>query len=175
MFRSSNDEKHDAEANTNSTSETEVSVTVDKDADQDKDADEKTSGALEPDNDSGDESTPDKPVEPSSGSSTSDTLPRPPAPPASTPTTVPALPSGPQVTSLTASPVNCPDTVTLTWQSENATGVEISIAYPGGLYDSGPANGSMEVPGPCGGDSQTYYVVAVAGNGDRQTRTLTLP
>jgi hypothetical protein len=66
--------------------------------------------------------------------------------------------------------------VALTWTSARATSVEIAIDNPGGVYQDGlPPNGSLEVPAPCGGDTQTYYVTAIDDIGDRSTQTLTLP
>ena len=73
--------------------------------------------------------------------------------------------------------MSCPDPVTLTWESEGATEVEIAIDNPDGVYEAGlPANGSLGVPAPCNGDTQTYYVTAIDDSGGRSSaETLTLP
>lgn len=89
----------------------------------------------------------------------------------SPPTTTAA--TGPRVTQASITAINCPNPVVLTWSTVNATRVEIAIDSPGGVFDSGPANGSMEVPAPCGDDTQTYYVTAIDALNDRSTRVLT--
>jgi hypothetical protein len=97
------------------------------------------------------------------------------APPTTTtaPATTTTAPStAPSVTSIDASEFTCPGDLTLSWTTTNATSVEVAIDNPGGVFDTGPANGSMSVPAPCGGDSQTYFVTAIAGNGDRITQQL---
>ncbi|QGG94932.1 hypothetical protein [Actinomarinicola tropica] len=78
------------------------------------------------------------------------------------------------VTSIEASEFTCPGSLTLSWTTQGAVSVEVAIDTPGGVYDTGPPEGSMEVPAPCGGDAQTYYVTALATNGDRSTQELTL-
>jgi hypothetical protein len=78
------------------------------------------------------------------------------------------------VDSLEASAVDCPNPLTLTWTTTNAESVDVAIEDPDGIYASGPANGSMEVPAPCDGDSQTYYVTAIGEDGATDTQELTL-
>lgn len=90
-------------------------------------------------------------------------------------TSTTAAPAAPSIDSLTASEVACPDPLTLSWTSTNAVSVEVAIDNPGGVFDTGPPNGSMEVPAPCGADTQTYYVTAISSSGDRSTETLVLP
>jgi hypothetical protein len=79
------------------------------------------------------------------------------------------------VESITASDFTCPSQLTLSWATSNATSVEVAIDHPGGLYDTGPANGSLQVPAPCAGDTQTYYVTAIDSDGRRSTKNLTVP
>ena len=89
------------------------------------------------------------------------------------PTTTPPS-TAPRVVSIDTSEFTCPDPLTLSWTTENAVSVEIAIDNPGGQFDTGPPNGSLEVPAPCDGDTQTYYVTAIAANGDRITQDLQL-
>lgn len=89
-------------------------------------------------------------------------------------TTTTAANTAPAVTSIEASEFTCPGDLTLSWTTVNATSVEISIDNPGGVFATGPANGSMEVPAPCDGDTQTYFVTAIAANGDRLTQELVI-
>ena len=83
-------------------------------------------------------------------------------------------PAGPSIDSLEASELSCPDPLTLTWTSTGATSVEVAIDTPTGVYDTGPPDGSMEVPAPCDGDTQTYYVTAINDLGERSTEVLEL-
>jgi len=92
-----------------------------------------------------------------------------------TASTTTAATAAPRVDSLTASDYTCPDPLTLAWTSTNAASVEVAIDNPGGVYDTGPPDGSMLVPSPCGGDTQTYYVTAISSSGERSTKTLVLP
>ena len=67
-----------------------------------------------------------------------------------------------------------PATVTVSWTTKNATSVSIAIDSPTGTYQSGlPANGSMELPAPCTGDTQTYYVIAHGTGGATATKSAT--
>jgi hypothetical protein len=95
--------------------------------------------------------------------------------PSSTTTTSTTVAAAPSIDSLTASPIACPDPLTLTWTSTNAVSVEVAIDNPGGVFDTGPPSGSMQVPAPCGTDTQTYYVTAIGSGGERSTETLVLP
>lgn len=96
---------------------------------------------------------------------------------ATTETTATTAPTStdPTVDSIEASDISCPDPITLSWTTSNAESVEVSIDDPNGLYDTGPANGSMEVPAPCGADTQTYYVTAIGSGGTTATDEITLP
>jgi hypothetical protein len=50
----------------------------------------------------------------------------------------------------------------------------VAIDSPGGIYDSGlPANGSLTLSAPCGGESNTYYVIAVGSGGQQATGSAT--
>lgn len=89
-------------------------------------------------------------------------------------TTTTAASTVPRVLSLETSEFTCPGDLTLSWTTENAVRVEIAIDNPGGVFTEGPPNGSTSVPAPCDGDTQTYYVTAIAANGDRNTQELTL-
>ena len=56
--------------------------------------------------------------------------------------------------------------LTLSWATTGAASVIVSIDSPDGTWMDGlPADGSTVVPAPCGGDTNTYYVTAVAPNG----------
>lgn len=105
---------------------------------------------------------------------TSTTAPPPTTTTAPAPTTTAAPSTAPAVTSIQASDISCPDPITLSWTTTNAVSVEVAIDYVGGVFDTGPPNGSMTVPAPCGGTTQTYFVTAIASNGDRITDQLEL-
>lgn len=85
-------------------------------------------------------------------------------------TTTPPL----AVTSIEASEFTCPGTLVLTWTTEGATSVEVAIDAADAVDQTGPANGTTELPAPCDGDSWTYHVTAVAADGDRTTQELRL-
>jgi hypothetical protein len=81
------------------------------------------------------------------------------------------------VTTLTASPADCDGSgqTTLTWATSGAVSVEVSIDNENGTFQSGlPANGSGEFPGACFGDTQIYFVKAIAANGTSATRSITV-
>lgn len=64
--------------------------------------------------------------------------------------------------------------LTLSWTSTNATRVSVGIDSPSGTYaDNLPANGSLVVPAPCQGDTQTYYITAYGPNGSNDTASTT--
>lgn len=98
-------------------------------------------------------------------------------PPTTPPTTAPE--PQPAVTSVTApADFACSagpyytgsNTLTLEWTTTNAVSVSVAIDSPTGIYQSNlPANGSLELSGPCGGDTNTYYVIAVAADGTTAT------
>ena len=49
-----------------------------------------------------------------------------------------------------------------------------AYTYEALTYQSGlPANGSMELPAPCTGDTQTYYVIAHGTGGATATKSAT--
>ncbi len=64
--------------------------------------------------------------------------------------------------------------LTISWTSTNATKVTLGIDSPSGVYaDDLPASGSLVVPAPCAGDTQTYYITAYGPNGSKDTMSVT--
>jgi hypothetical protein len=86
----------------------------------------------------------------------------------------------PAVTSVTIpATVNCPTksarTLTISWVTKGATKVAIAIDNPAGYYDQDlPPSGHLDVPFPCDGDPQTYFVVAENGVGGRAVTSRTV-
>jgi hypothetical protein len=96
------------------------------------------------------------------------------SPPATQPT--PTTASGPRVDSVSASPADCDGSgqTTLTWATTGAVSVEVSIDNENGTFQDGlPPDGSGEFPGACAGDTQIYFVKAIAANGQTSTRSVT--
>ena len=103
-----------------------------------------------------------------------------------TPSTPPPTTSGaPVITSYTASTLSIvcpaadvsttlpPATVTLTWTTQNASGVDLSVDGPG-LYGSyGPA-GSQTLNVTCNGNTHTYKLTAKGTQGQNATKTLSV-
>jgi hypothetical protein len=97
-------------------------------------------------------------------------------PPATQAPPTPTTAAGPRVTSLSASPSDCDGSgqITLTWATSGATSVEVSIDSENGTFQDGlPPSGSAQFPGACFGDTQIYFVKAIAANGTSATRSIT--
>jgi hypothetical protein len=99
------------------------------------------------------------------------------------PTTT-AAPTGPVITSISGPPtvnvcsnapaVTSPTQVTLKWTTTGATSVNVAIDSEGGVFASNlPPNGETTVPLPCGGDNNTYFVIALGPGGTRAVKSLT--
>ena len=122
---------------------------------------------------------PSTPATSSGGGGTSPTAPTTPATGGTTATTTPA---GPVITSYTANPTDiaCPapdvsttlptPMVTLTWTTQNATGVDISVDGPG-VYGSYGPNGNTQISVPCNGATHTYQLTAHGTGGQTASQT----
>jgi len=108
----------------------------------------------------------------SSSSTTSSSL--------ATTTTAATTPQGPQVNQFTVSqnPVSCPGTsnVVLTWTTQNAQSVTISIDNPNGPFGTYGPSGQQQVPFACGagpGATQhTYYLTANGANNQKVNKQI---
>lgn len=97
----------------------------------------------------------------------------------SSPTTTTTTPNAPVITAYSASPnpATCPNgsttiQITLSWATQNALGVSVSIDGPGKYADYG-ANGSAQVPFACSG-SHSYTLTANGSGGQTTQRTITV-
>ena len=82
---------------------------------------------------------------------------------------------GPVIVSFTASPspADCKGPfIQLSWTTQNATGVSVSIDGPG-VYDSYGPDGSAQVPFACSEASHTYTLTATGPDGSTQ-QTITV-
>lgn len=107
-------------------------------------------------------------------------------PPATTTTVAPSTTTaaGPTVT-LTGSPLSIacaaagvstttvPPTVTLTWTSQRASSVDISVDGPG-VYSSHGPSGSTSINVPCDGKTHTYTATARGASGQTAQATVTV-
>lgn len=96
-----------------------------------------------------------------------------------------AAPNAPVITSYTSSTTSiaCPasdvsttvptPTVTLTWATQNATGVDLSVDGPG-VYGSYGPSGSTTLNVPCNGAPHTYLLTAKGSNGQTVTKTISV-
>jgi hypothetical protein len=96
-----------------------------------------------------------------------------------------AAPAGPVITSFAASAsvVACPatdvsttvgpPTVTLSWTTQNATGVDLAVDGPG-LYASYGPNGNTLITVPCDGGTHTYMLTAKGAGGATAQRTVSV-
>lgn len=105
----------------------------------------------------------------SSSSSTSSTS-------SSSSTTTTTTAQGPQINQFTVSqnPVSCPATtqITLTWATQNAQSVTISIDNPNGPFGTYSPSGQQQVPFACGGGpGPTQHVYFLAANGTNNQKT----
>jgi len=97
-----------------------------------------------------------------------------------TTTTAATTPQGPQINAFTVSqnPVSCPATsnVVLTWTTQNAQSVTISIDNPNGPYGTYGPSGQQQVPFACGGGpapaQHTYYLAANGANNLKTTKQI---
>ena len=99
------------------------------------------------------------------------------------PTTPPS--NAPVITSYTSSTTSiaCPasdvsttvptPTVTLSWATQNATGVDLSVDGPG-IYGSYGPSGSTTLNVPCNGATHTYLLTAKGSNGQTATKTISV-
>jgi len=99
------------------------------------------------------------------------------------PTQAPA--SGPVITSFTASAttIACPSptvstsigppTITLSWTTTNATGVDLSVDGPGVYASYGP-NASTSIIVPCDGNTHTYQLTAKGSSGATASQTISV-
>jgi len=99
----------------------------------------------------------------------------------STSTTAATTPASPQITQFTVSqnPVSCPGTsnVVLTWATQNAQSVTISIDNPNGPFGTyTQVSGQQQVPFACGGGpgpvNHTYYLQANGTNNQNTTKQI---
>lgn len=95
------------------------------------------------------------------------------------PTTAAAAPTITQFT-VGQSPVSCPSTteVNLTWSTQNATGVTISIDNPNGAFGNYGPTGNQPFPFACGGGpdpvQHTYYLRANGAGGQSTQKQVTV-
>jgi hypothetical protein len=97
-----------------------------------------------------------------------------------TTTTAATTPQAPQVNQFTVSqnPVSCPGTsnVVLTWTTQNAQSVTISIDNPNGSYGTYGPSGQQQVPFACGGGpnptQHTYFLAANGANNQKTTKQI---
>ncbi len=66
-----------------------------------------------------------------------------------------------------------PATVTLSWTTQNATGVDLSVDGPG-VYGSYGPSGSTTLDVPCNGATHTYLLTANGSNGQTATKTISV-
>jgi hypothetical protein len=66
-----------------------------------------------------------------------------------------------------------PPTITLTWTTMNATGVDLSVDG-GGVYGSYPANGNTQIIVPCDGNTHTYELTAKGSGGQTASQTISV-
>jgi hypothetical protein len=66
-----------------------------------------------------------------------------------------------------------PPTTTLTWTSQRASGVDLSVDGPG-LYKSYGPSGSDTLNVPCDGKNHTYTVTAKGAGGQTASATVTV-
>ena len=103
--------------------------------------------------------------------------------PTTTAATTTAPSTTPALTSFTASattftcsavPVStvAPQQLTLTWTTQNATGVTLAIDGPGKYADYGP-NGNVTLPAHCDGSSHTYTLTPFNGSTQGPPKTIT--
>lgn len=83
---------------------------------------------------------------------------------------------GPQINQFTVSqnPVSCPATtqITLTWATQNAQSVTISIDNPNGPFGTYSPSGQQQVPFACGGGpGPTQHVYFLTANGANNQKT----
>jgi hypothetical protein len=64
-------------------------------------------------------------------------------------------------------------TVTLSWATQNATGVDLSVDGPG-IYGSYGPSGSTTLNVPCNGATHTYMLTAKGSNGQTATKTISV-
>ncbi len=64
-------------------------------------------------------------------------------------------------------------TVTLSWATQNATGVDLSVDGPG-VYSSYGPSGSTTLNVPCDGNTHTYKLTAKGSNGQTATKTISV-
>lgn len=93
-----------------------------------------------------------------------------------TTTTAATTPQGPQINQFTVSqnPVSCPAAtqITLTWATQNAQSVTISIDNPNGPFGTYPPSGQQQVPFACGaGPGPTQHTYYLAANGSNNQKT----
>jgi zinc-ribbon domain len=106
------------------------------------------------------------------------------APPTAAPTAAPTAPGPtevppPSIVSFEGpASVDCsafPGTIHLSWRAANAQGTTLAIDGPG-IYKSYPGVlGQDDVPFGCGGQSHTYTLTTVGGNGPPVSQTLVIP
>lgn len=97
-----------------------------------------------------------------------------------TTTTAATTPQGPQINQFTVSqnPVSCPGTsnIVLTWTTQNAQSVTISIDNPNGPYGTYGPSSQQQVPFACGGGpnstQHTYYLAANGANNQKATKQI---
>jgi hypothetical protein len=66
-----------------------------------------------------------------------------------------------------------PPTVTLSWTTQNATGVDLSVDGPG-IYGSYGPSGSTTLNVGCTGATHTYQLTAKGSNGQTATKTISV-
>jgi hypothetical protein len=66
-----------------------------------------------------------------------------------------------------------PPTVTLSWATQNATGVDLSVDGPG-VYGSNGPSGSTTLNVACNGATHTYLLTAKGSNGQTATKTISV-
>ena len=64
-------------------------------------------------------------------------------------------------------------TVTLTWATQNASGVDLSVDGPG-LYGSYGPSGSQTLTVTCNGSTHTYQLTAKGAQGQTVTKTVSV-
>ena len=125
---------------------------------------------------SGDDQTASTSTSSSSSSTSSSTT----SSSSATTTTAATTPQGPQINQFTVSqnPVSCPGTsnVVLTWTTQNAQSVTISIDNPNGPFGTYGPSGQQQVPFACGGGpspaQHTYYLAANGANNLKTTKQI---
>ena len=63
--------------------------------------------------------------------------------------------------------------VTLSWTTQNATGVDLAVDGPG-VYNSYGPNGQTQVNVPCDGNTHTYTLTAKSDTGTSAPKTISV-